>query len=69
MMTNKDETGVRTIDPRRRMSNADMYLTPPMKTLTDVREDHRLRQMLKRAVSRDRAPQWLVDSIRSGIRG
>jgi hypothetical protein len=69
MMTNIDEMAVRTMKPRRWMFNADMYLTPPVKTLSDVRDDQRLRQMLKRAVNRDRAPQWLVDSIRSGIRG
>ncbi len=69
MMTNIDDRVVVRLRPRRWMFNADMYLTPPVKTLADVRDEQRLRQMLKRAANRDRAPQWLVDSIRSGIRG
>ncbi len=38
------------------------------KTFEDVRGDHRLSRMLKRAVMRDYAPQSLIDSIKNEIR-
>lgn len=48
--------------------NADMYTTPPQKTMKDLLDEHRLRQHLKRAVMMDYAPQILLDSIRKDIR-
>ncbi len=41
----------------------------PNKTFASVLDDERLKKHLKRAVSRDFAPQKLIDSIRVGIRG
>jgi hypothetical protein len=38
------------------------------KTLEDVRDDLRLKKVLKRAVERDLAPLSLIESIRAGIR-
>lgn len=49
--------------------NPDMYITQPTKTFDDVRDDHRVRMLLRRAVNREYAPQRLIDSIRAGIRG
>lgn len=37
-------------------------------SLEQVRDDQRLRRALKRAVTRDLAPQSLIDSIRREIR-
>ncbi|MEQ1765707.1 MAG: hypothetical protein ABL984_21440 [Pyrinomonadaceae bacterium] len=48
--------------------NADMYTTPPMQSLEEVRDEHRLRRALREAVYRDLAPQSLIDSIKLGIR-
>jgi hypothetical protein len=41
----------------------------PNKTFASALNDERLKKHLQRAVSRDFAPQSLIDSIRSGIRG
>ena len=39
------------------------------KTFASVLSDERLKKHLQRAVSRDFAPQSLIDSIRFGIKG
>ncbi|MGB7208501.1 MAG: hypothetical protein WBD27_07570 [Pyrinomonadaceae bacterium] len=44
------------------------YSRMPQKTLEDVRDDHRLKRMLKCAVMRDYAQQSLIDSIKNEIR-
>ena len=49
---------------------ADYFRVPlPLRTLGELREDHRLRVALKKAVNRDLAPQHLIDAIREQIRG
>lgn len=41
---------------------------PQTETLADLRDDLRLKKLLKRAVERDVAPLSLIESIRAGIR-
>ena len=41
---------------------------PEPETIADVRDNLRLKRILKRAVERDVAPLSLIESIRSGIR-
>jgi len=38
-------------------------------SLEQIRDDQRLKAALKRAVSREEVPQWLINSIRDSIRG
>ena len=40
---------------------------PADKSFTEVREDLRLKQVLKRAVSRETAPGYLIESIRQAV--
>lgn len=40
----------------------------PEKSLPEVRDDVRLRRAMQRALRRDAAPEYLVDSIRNMIR-
>ena len=51
------------------MIDVEPYAREPEKTLTEVREDMRLRRAMQRAVSRETAPKHLVDSIRNMICG
>jgi len=44
------------------------YERSERETLVDVRENLRLKKLLKRAVERDVAPLSLIESIRTGIR-
>ncbi|HEX6126193.1 MAG TPA: hypothetical protein VFZ23_12540 [Pyrinomonadaceae bacterium] len=44
------------------------YSRPPAETMADLRDDLRLKKILKRAVERDVAPLSLIESIRAGIR-
>jgi hypothetical protein len=44
------------------------YARPQTSSLEDVRDDLRLKKLLKRAVERDVAPMSLIASIRAGIR-
>jgi hypothetical protein len=44
------------------------YARPQTATLTDVRDNLRLKKFLKRAVEREVAPLSLIESIRTGIR-
>lgn len=67
------ETRIRTVSRVHKFArslrfNADMYLTPPEKSMNDLLDEHRLAQRLRSAVKRDHAPQSLLDSIRRRIR-
>lgn len=44
------------------------YSRPQIDTLADLRDDLRLKKLLKRAVEREVAPLSLIKSIREGIR-
>ena len=44
------------------------YSRPQPDTLADLRDDLRLKKLLKRAVEREVAPLSLIESIRAGIR-
>jgi hypothetical protein len=44
------------------------YSRPQVETLTDIRDNLRLKRHLKRAVEREVAPLSLIQSIRAGIR-
>ena len=44
------------------------YSRPQTDTLADLRDDLRLKKLLKRAVEREVAPLSLIESIRAGIR-
>lgn len=44
------------------------YSRPQTENLADVRDNLRLKKLLKRAVERDLAPVSLIESIRAGIR-
>lgn len=44
------------------------YSRPQPETLEDVRDNLRLKKLLKRAVEREVAPLSLIESIRTGIR-
>ena len=48
--------------------DVEPYNRSQKETLTDVRDNLRLKKVLKRAVERDVAPLSLIESIRSGIR-
>ncbi len=50
------------------MINVEPYARTSEKTLTEVRDDMRLRRAMQHAFRRDAAPQHLVDSIRNMIR-
>ncbi len=57
-----------------RVGVSEKWMTEPSgraheKTLTEVRDDMRVKRAMQRAVGRDVAPQYLVDSIRNLIRG
>jgi hypothetical protein len=44
------------------------YSRPRAETLEDVRDNLRLKKLMKRAVEREVAPLSLIESIRAGIR-
>jgi hypothetical protein len=44
------------------------YSRPQTDTLADLRDDLRLKKLLKRAMNREVAPLSLIESIRAGIR-
>ena len=44
------------------------YARPQTDSLIDVRDNLRLKKLLKRAVEREVAPRSLIESIRAGIR-
>jgi hypothetical protein len=44
------------------------YSRPQTETLEDVRDNLRLKKLMKRAVEREVAPLSLIESIRAGIR-
>ena len=44
------------------------YARPQTDSLIDVRDNLRLKKLLKRAVEREVAPLSLIESIRAGIR-
>ena len=44
------------------------YSRPDNGSLIEVRDNHRLKKVLKRAVEREVAPLSLIESIRAGIR-
>ena len=44
------------------------YSRPRTESLADVRDNLRLKKILKRAVEREVAPVFLIESIRAGIR-
>ena len=50
------------------LADVEPYERPQTNTLADIRDNIRLKKLLKRAVERDVAPQSLIDSIRDGIR-
>ena len=54
---------------RRWKFEAEPFPIAPNRTLDEVLNHERLKKQLKRAVNRDFAPQRLIDSIRSRIRG
>lgn len=47
----------------------DELLRESNSSLEQIRDDQRLKDALKRAVDREKAPQWLINSIRDSIRG
>ena len=50
-------------------SGAEMLLAPAaVKTFSGVRDDLRLKVALKKAVSREDAPQYLIEAIREAVR-
>jgi hypothetical protein len=50
------------------LSDIEPYERPQTETLADIRDNIRLKKLLKRAVEGDAAPQSLIDSIRAAIR-
>ena len=50
------------------MFEIEPYSRPRAETLSDVRDDLRLKKVLRRAVRREIAPISLIESIRAGIR-
>lgn len=61
-------SGIKLGTSRPWMIDVEPYARTPEKTLTEVRDDMRLRRVMQRAFRRDAAPQYLVDSIRNMIR-
>jgi hypothetical protein len=61
-------SGIKLGASRDWMIDVEPYARTPEKTLTEVRDDMRLRWAMQRALRRDAAPQSLVDSIRNMIR-
>jgi len=47
----------------------DELLRAARPSFEQIRDDRRLKVALKRAVNREKAPRWLVDSIRDSVRG
>lgn len=69
MINTFDRTAtLRQVAARHWMFEIEPYSRMPQKTFDDVRDDHRLKRVLKRAVMRDYAPQSLIDSIKNEIR-
>ena len=67
----KDETYIPAKSKAFRMNwlfEIEPYSRPAVATLTDVRDDLRLKKLLKRAVESEVAPLSLIESIRTGIR-
>ena len=54
---------------RHRMFDVEPYFRQEPASFTEVVENLKLKGFLKRAVSRETAPESLIDSIRAGIRG
>jgi hypothetical protein len=50
------------------MLEVEPYFRTDGKTLSELREDLRLKKLLRRAVNREVAPLSLIESIRAGIR-
>lgn len=50
------------------LSDIEPYERPQTDTLADIRDNLRLKKVLKRAVEREVAPLSLIESIRAGIR-
>jgi hypothetical protein len=50
------------------LADVEPYERPQVNTLADIRDNIRLKKLLKRAVERDVAPRSLIESIRAGIR-
>lgn len=50
------------------LSDVEPYPRPHTETLEDLRDDLRLKKLLKRAVEREVAPLSLIESIRASIR-
>ena len=61
-------SGIRLGASRAWMIDVEPYARTPEKTLTEVRDEIRLKRAMQRAVCRETAPQHLVDSIRNLIR-
>ena len=57
------------VSPKFLGSGAEMLLAPAaLKTFSGVRDDLRLKAALKKAVSREEAPQYLIEAIREAVR-
>ncbi len=63
-----ERSGLKLAASRNWMFDVEPYLRIPPKTLPEVRDDQHLKRAMQRAVRRDAAPQYLVDSIRNMIR-
>lgn len=66
-MKGKPPTNSRPIR-RNWLFEIEPYSRPQTETLTDLRDDLRLRKLLKRAVEGEVAPLSLIESIRARIR-
>jgi hypothetical protein len=64
-----EDRRIRTIVSRPNwLFEIEPYPRPQADTLSDVRDNLRLKKLLKSAVNRDVAPISLIDTIRAGIR-
>ncbi|MEO8042162.1 MAG: hypothetical protein ABI646_06105 [Acidobacteriota bacterium] len=67
----KEETYIAAKSKAIRMNwllEIEPYSRPQTETLSDIRDNVRLKKFLKRAVEREVAPLLLIESIRAGIR-
>ena len=63
------KASLKLVASRHWMFEIEPYSRTPPRSFDEVRGDQQLKRVLKRAVERDHAPQYLIDSIRAGIRG
>lgn len=58
---------LKLVASRHWMFDVEPYSRTPQRSFDEIRGDVQLKRVLKRAVEREQAPQYLIDSIRAGI--